>query len=111
MSLRVFVVPLFIAFHVVFGLGCTGTAATGPRSTHEFLPLTVTLSPAVQLGAKRGPAHFTSTVHGTVESPPPTTDVIWSVQESGGGTVDSSGQYTAPTAPGTYHIVATSVAD
>src|SRR5262249_15499507 len=38
--------------------------------------------------------------------------VIWSVQEgASGGTVDSSGKYTAPTTAGSYHVVATSVAD
>ena len=33
--------------------------------------------------------------------------VSWSVQESGGGFIDSAGQYTAPTAQGTFHVIAT----
>ena len=38
--------------------------------------------------------------------------MIWSVQEgASGGTIDATGRYTAPTAAGTYHVVATSVAD
>ncbi len=37
--------------------------------------------------------------------------VKWSVEEGSGGSVSSSGTYTAPSAPGTYHVVATSVAD
>jgi hypothetical protein len=38
--------------------------------------------------------------------------VTWSVREgASGGTVSTSGAYTAPTTPGTYHVVATSVAD
>lgn len=38
--------------------------------------------------------------------------VIWSVQEGpGGGTISASGIYTAPNQAGTYHVVATSVAD
>jgi hypothetical protein len=37
--------------------------------------------------------------------------VTWSVRESGGGTVSSSGSYTAPAGAGTYHVVATSQAD
>jgi hypothetical protein len=38
--------------------------------------------------------------------------VTWSVQEgAGGGTVNSSGTYTAPATAGTYHVIATSVAD
>ena len=39
------------------------------------------------------------------------TPVVWSVEETGGGTVDASGQYSAPTTPGTYHVVATSTVD
>jgi hypothetical protein len=38
--------------------------------------------------------------------------VTWSVLEGAtGGTVSTSGLYTAPSTPGTYHVVATSVAD
>jgi hypothetical protein len=36
--------------------------------------------------------------------------VTWSVDESGGGTITSSGEYTAPATPGTFHVRATSVA-
>ena len=40
------------------------------------------------------------------------TDVTWSVQEgANGGSIDGSGRYTAPGNPGTFHVVATSVAD
>lgn len=40
------------------------------------------------------------------------TSVTWSVQEgAAGGTVSASGLYTAPTSPGIYHVVATSVED
>ncbi len=35
----------------------------------------------------------------------------WSVVEAGGGTITPQGVYTAPALPGTYHVVATSVAD
>src|SRR5690349_20344997 len=41
----------------------------------------------------------------------PATGVTWSVTETGGGTIDASGYYAAPGSPGTYHVVATSVAD
>ncbi len=37
--------------------------------------------------------------------------VTWSVQEATGGTVDATGLYHAPAIPGTYHVVATSIAD
>ncbi len=39
------------------------------------------------------------------------TAVTWSVLEAGGGLVDSTGLYTAPGSTGTFHVVATSVAD
>ncbi len=37
--------------------------------------------------------------------------VVWSVQESGGGTITAGGLYTAPATRGTYHVVATSHVD
>jgi hypothetical protein len=37
--------------------------------------------------------------------------VGWSVQESGGGSIDAAGVYLAPMAQGTYHVVATADAD
>ncbi len=37
--------------------------------------------------------------------------VTWDVQEEGGGSINASGLYTAPSTPGTYHAVATSVTD
>jgi hypothetical protein len=38
--------------------------------------------------------------------------VTWSVREgAAGGTIDARGRYRAPSAPGTYHVIATSVAD
>lgn len=41
----------------------------------------------------------------------PNTDVIWSVKEVGGGSIDEKGLYTAPLKSGTYTVVATSVQD
>jgi hypothetical protein len=63
-------------------------------------------SASVLVGASTS---FTASVTGT--STGQSTAVTWSVQESGGGTVDSSGQYTAPASAGSYHVLATSVAD
>jgi hypothetical protein len=37
--------------------------------------------------------------------------VVWSVLESGGGTVSAAGVYTAPARAGVFHVVATSAAD
>jgi len=65
----------------------------------------VTVSPVgaiVKVGANQA---FTAQVTGTSN-----TAVTWKVLEAGGGTITSSGVYT-PAAPGTYHVVATSVYD
>jgi hypothetical protein len=37
--------------------------------------------------------------------------VTWSVEEPEGGTITPEGQYTAPSRPGTYHVIATSTVD
>jgi YVTN family beta-propeller protein len=67
--------------------------------------ITITISPAsVQVVAGKTQL-FTATVTGTTN-----TAVTWNVQPSGGGTIDSTGLYTAPATPGTYTITATSVA-
>ncbi|HXY50173.1 MAG TPA: kelch repeat-containing protein [Terriglobales bacterium] len=62
-------------------------------------PATVTLGPS-------GTQAFTATVAG-----PADTSVTWSIQEAAGGSVSSSGAYTAPASTGFFHLVATSVAD
>src|SRR5205807_2442744 len=35
----------------------------------------------------------------------------WSLAEAAGGSVDANGLYTAPRGPGTFHVIATSIAD
>ena len=37
--------------------------------------------------------------------------IAWSVQESGGGTVDAAGNYMTPEAEGTFHVLAASTSD
>jgi hypothetical protein len=69
-------------------------------------PLTVLIhpgSPSLRTGAQQS---FVAEVKG---SPDP--NVVWSVQEASGGAVDQLGVYTAPSAAGTYHVVATADAD
>ena len=51
-------------------------------------------------------ATFQASVTGTVN-----TSVTWKVTEAGGGSVDASGRYVAPSGTGTFHVVATSAAD
>ncbi len=68
--------------------------------------IAVTVNPpsaSLQAGATQP---FTATVTGTANPM-----VAWSVLESGGGTVNGAGLYTAPGTAGIYHVKATSVAD
>jgi hypothetical protein len=67
------------------------------------------VSPKTTSVATAGTVSFTATVTGTGVGQ--STAVTWSVQEAGGGTVSAAGLYTAPATAGTYHVVATSVAD
>jgi hypothetical protein len=69
-------------------------------------PVTVIVSPnaaTVFLGAMQP---FTAAVTATNMA------VTWSIQEgAAGGSIDNQGNYTAPQVAGTYHVIATSVAD
>jgi hypothetical protein len=64
----------------------------------------VKISPATASVITRGTAQFSATVAGTVTNK----SVTWAAQL---GTINSSGQYTAPSTPGTDTVTATSVAD
>lgn len=68
--------------------------------------ITVTVTPGTMVLAPEATCTFTAEVTGTTD-----TTVTWSVQEPGGGTITAGGFYTAPATEGTYHVVATSVAD
>jgi Family of unknown function (DUF6519) len=85
----------------------TATAGNVVLTTQFALQvISVAISPS-DMGLTTGHSQqFTATVTGTND---PT--VNWSVQEAGGGSVTSSGFYTAPAAAGTFHVVATSAAD
>jgi hypothetical protein len=76
----------------------TVTVVTTPQITVSVSPPTAQLAPLQQ-------ERFTATVqNGTTQN------VTWSVVEgAAGGSVDTSGNYSAPQAAGTYHLVATSV--
>jgi hypothetical protein len=77
-------------------------SATPPPTT-----VAVTLSPATAAVSGCLTATFTASVTGSSNAA-----VSWSVLEgAAGGTVSATGVYTAPRAPGTYHVVATSAAD
>jgi hypothetical protein len=65
----------------------------------------VTIAPATAALDACGGQAFTASVTGIVD-----TRLTWTVSEAGGGTV-ANGTYAAPQTPGTYHVVAASVAD
>jgi hypothetical protein len=67
----------------------------------------VTISPATGTVNACRTLQLSATVTGSTN-----TSVTWTVQEgAAGGTITGSGLYTAPSGPGTYHVIATSVAD
>src|SRR6266851_1420342 len=97
-------------YHVV----ATSVADTSKKGTATVTatpppPIAVSVSPGGASTPPGGTATFTATVTGTTAGQ--STAVTWSVQEAGGGTVSAAGVYTAPGTAGTYHVVATSVAD
>ncbi len=65
----------------------------------------VTIAPATAALDACGGQPFKASVTGVVD-----TRLTWTVSEAGGGTV-TSGAYAAPQTPGTYHVVAASVAN
>jgi len=94
-------------FHVVATSVADATKSGSATVTVAAPVVAVTVSPKTSTVAAGGTATFSATVTGTSNP-----SVTWSVQEGspGGGTV-SGGVYTAPSTAGTYHVVATSVAD
>jgi hypothetical protein len=67
---------------------------------------TVVVAPATAQLPPNGAQAFTATVLLATSG-----DVTWSVEESGCGTVDAAGRFTAPGKAATCHVVAASVAD
>src|ERR1700694_2614453 len=104
----------FLSRLVIEGLALVGllallclTAGCGGGGSTQTVVVAVTVSPTpatVPLGAMQA---FMANVTGTNN-----TAVTWTVQEgAAGGSITSAGVYTAPQVAGTYHVVATSVAD
>ncbi len=90
-------------FHVIAArAGARATAAVRVAAS----PIRVALSPAAADLETGGHRQFTASVSGADPR------VSWAVEEGArGGTVNDSGLYLAPQAPGRYHLVAASVAD
>ena len=88
-------------FHVIAtSQANSGAAAVAvvivPMAQITIAPVAVTLRPS-------GTQTFAATVSGLTN-----TAVNFTIQESGGGLINSAGLYTAPSAGGLYHVVATS---
>jgi hypothetical protein len=95
--------PWVIAFSTI-GLGACSLAAS---VTPAGQSVSVAVTPAYATVAPEGQQPFSATVSGAVDI-----SVIWTVAEGAtGGAVSTGGLYTAPSAVGTYHVVATSNSD
>ena len=95
-------------FHVV-ATSVADSAKSATCTVTVTKAVAVVIEPSAVSVAALGTRQFTATVTGT------TTDqgVTWSVKEgAAGGSISSpGGLYTAPASAGTFHVVATSVAD
>ncbi len=95
-------------YHVI----ATSTADASKKATATVTVtaapvVAVTVSPTTPSVVVNGNQTFTATVTGSTN-----TAVTWTVQEgASGGAITSGGVYTAPASTGTYHVIATSVAD
>lgn len=90
-------------------LGCGGGSSVGPSALSSGGPGGL---PDPSTGVVVTPNGVGQVWQGTTVQFQANLPVFWSVREgSAGGTITSGGLYTAPTAAGTFHIVATSQAD
>ena len=98
-------ITLVIAVTIgVWGCGAGSTFSPAPPPAPLII---VTVTPNSITLSQGTTQSFTATVTGTTN-----TAVSWSVQENGGGTIDSTGLYTIPQGTnGTFHVVATSQAN
>jgi hypothetical protein len=105
--MRIFV-AIFSVFLILLLAACGGSSTATPAFTPTTTTTVTITSPTTSATVVAGASQtFTATVSGTSN-----TGVTWSIQEGGaGGTIDAGGKYTAPSTPGTYHVVATSMAD
>ena len=93
---------IFLIATVMAGSGCDGGLASRTPSA-----ISVQISPVTATVFQGATQPFTATVSGTTN-----TAVAWSLQEAAvGGTITAAGSYRAPTAAGTFHVIATSQAD
>ena len=108
-SRRVFALSLGLLF-LPTGCGNPSTSAISSVSSLSApSSVSVAINPLTAAVPEGGSLSFVATVKGVAN---PIALVTWSVQEgTTGGSITSSGVYTAPNTLGTYRVVATSVAD
>ena len=105
-SAGVYTAPQVVGTYHVIATSVADTTKSG-GATVTVPPVAVSIFPTSDTLGPSGMRTFVARVTGTINPA-----VTWSITEgAAGGTVDANGHYTAPTAQGTFHVVATSVAD
>jgi hypothetical protein len=95
-----------VALLSLIALTTLADCSSAPSPSVAAATVAVDVQPAAAQVRPAESVSFVATVTGTVD-----TTVRWSVTPSPGGTIDATGRYVAPSAPGTYQVVATSNAD
>lgn len=85
---------------------CSAKVDNTGGGTPSAQTVTVAVDPNAASLVPGQSAQFAAAVTGTADLA-----VTWTVVETGGGTVDDTGLYTAPSSAGTFHVKATSHAD
>ena len=107
-SRMVFALSLGVPLFTACGNPATSAppSASSPSAPSAPSSVSVAIVPSTATFPEGGSLSFLATVNGVANT------VTWSVQEgTTGGSITNSGVYTAPNTLGTYHVVATSVAD
>jgi predicted dienelactone hydrolase len=102
--------PTRVTCHLALTLTAAGLLACGGADTSTSVQRGpadgLTVTPAAATTAPAGEVPFAASASASAS-----VAVRWSVVESGGGVISTSGLYTAPSGTGTFHVQATSVAD
>jgi fibronectin type 3 domain-containing protein len=95
-------------FHVVATANAdTSKSVTALVTVDAPAPVVaIAIDPASSSVAALGQEQLSARITGNAN-----TAATWAVEETAGGSITSSGLYTAPNAAGTFHVLATSVAD
>jgi len=94
---------------MTFAVAVLVAVSCQPEMTATYSTVAVAVAPRTVSLKSMTTTKFVATVSGT--STGQSGGLTWSVRETGGGTVDASGLYSAPAATGTFHVIAISVAD